>query len=304
MRELTLDLCSIKGAICVDIPKYYEFMNPMLKALHELGGSGNIDEINDKVIEIMELPEEITSILHKDGPGTEVEYRLAWTRTYLKKYGLINNSSRGVWVLEKTQDSPCKVDPKEVVKAVLDKDKDKNEIEAGEDGDEEDDINADGDEEGLEVPTWKDKLNQVLLEISPKQFESLTKRLLRESGFLKVEVTGGSGDRGIDGKGIIRVGGVLSFHVMFQCKRYSDTVSVSHIRDFRGALQGRADKGLFITTGTFTQEAKREASRDGASPIDLIDGEELMEKLKSMRLGVGVEMVEKVSIDRAWFERL
>jgi hypothetical protein len=121
---------------------------------------------------------------------------------------------------------------------------------------------------------------------------------------LAVEVTGRSGDGGIDGEGIVRVGGLLSFHVLFQCKRYQGSVSPSAIRDFHGALVGRADKGLFVTTGTFAREATREATRDGATPVDLLDGDQLAEKLKELRLGVRTGMVENVGVDAEWFRNL
>ena len=126
--------------------------------------------------------------------------------------------------------------------------------------------------------------------------------LLRESGFVQVEVTGRTGDGGIDGKGIMRLGGLLSFHVIFQCKRYRDTVGVGHVRDFRGAMVGRADKGLLVTTGNFTKDAVREATRDGAPAIDLIDGDQLVDKLKELELGVHTKVVEveHVTIDRDW----
>jgi restriction system protein len=140
--------------------------------------------------------------------------------------------------------------------------------------------------------------------MAPGSFERLAQRLLRESGFLRVEVTGKSGDGGIDGVGVLRIAALLSFHVYFQCKRYKGTVSSGAIRDFRGAITGRTDKGLFITTGTFTADAKREATRDGAPPIDLVDGDRLCELLKSLNLGVGTVMVEEVLIDRDWFSRL
>lgn len=127
---------------------------------------------------------------------------------------------------------------------------------------------------------------------------------MRESGFIHVEVTGRTGDGGIDGKGIARIHGFMSFHVLFQCKRYKGSVGASEIRDFRGAMVGRADKGLFITTGSFTPAAVKEATRDGAPPIDLVDGDELAEKLKELALGVKTELVERVVIDAAWFESL
>jgi restriction system protein len=128
--------------------------------------------------------------------------------------------------------------------------------------------------------------------------------MLRESGFVQVEVTGKSGDGGIDGKGIVRLNGFLSFHVLFQCKRFSGSVTPNYIRDFRGAMQGRADKGLFITTGKFTRDAIKEATRDGAPPIDLIDGDLLCEKLKEFCLGVKTELIEEVTIQPEWFERI
>jgi restriction system protein len=140
--------------------------------------------------------------------------------------------------------------------------------------------------------------------LDPSAFERLVQRLLRESGFIQVEVTGRTGDGGIDGKGIAKIHGFMSFHVLFQCKRYKGSVGSSEIRDFRGAMVGRADKGLFITTGTFTPAALKEATRDGAPPIDLVDGIELAEKLKELELGMKIELVEKVIIDESWFENI
>jgi restriction system protein len=142
--------------------------------------------------------------------------------------------------------------------------------------------------------------------MEPSAFERLIQRLLRESGFIQVEVTGQSGDGGIDGKGIMRLGGLLSFHVIFQCKRYSGSVSASQVRDFRGAMVGRADKGLLITTGNFTKDAVKEATRDGAPAIDLIDGDQLINKLKELNLGVQTKKVEieQVVIDQQWFSTI
>lgn len=281
------------------MPKFHELMNPLLKALHELGGSGSIEEISAKVSETLALPEDVLAILHdpEKSSQTEIEYRLAWARTYLKKYGVIDNSDRGVWVIVPGKREFTSVNPKEVVKAVREMNrKEREERRATEQGDE---------ELPEEAETWRSKLHYVLTkEVSPDAFERLVKRLLRESGFVQVEVTGRTGDGGIDGKGIVKVGGLLSFHVLFQCKRYQSSVSAGAIRDFRGALIGRADKGLFVTTGTFTRDAIREATRDGAPPIDLIDGDQLADKLKELRLGIKTEMVENVDVDIPWFKNI
>jgi restriction system protein len=277
-----------------DVPTFDSLMNPVLKALKELGGSGTIQEIDAKASEIAHLTDEQLAVLHNPDRGsqTEVEYRLAWTRTYLKKYGLLENSSRGVWALTPEGRQASRVNPRTVVRFVRDQDK-----KARATAVEEEDI----DETDSEI-TWRDELIEVLLEMDASAFERLVQRLLRESGFVQVEVTGRSGDGGVDGKGIMRLGGLLSFHVIFQCKRYRDTVGVSHVRDFRGAMVGRADKGLLVTTGNFSQDAIREATRDGAPAIDLIDGDQLVDKLKELELGVHTRVVEveHVTVDRDW----
>lgn len=158
--------------------------------------------------------------------------------------------------------------------------------------------------EAILEETWREKLLTKLLSLSPAAFERLCQRLLRESGFVEVKVTGRSGDGGIDGVGIVRLGGLLGFPVLFQCKRYQGSVGPGVIRDFRGAMIGRADRGLVITTGRFSRDAKIEATRDGAPPIDLVDGEQLLDKLKDLHLGVTVKMVEHVSVIFEFFDEI
>ena len=281
-----------------NLPTFDELIIPTIKALKHLGGSGTIEEINETVYQIAQLSEEVLQIPHNEnGLLSEVDYRLAWSRTYLKKYGLIDNSSRGVWALLNADIDLKKLSGAEIVKAVREQakpSKQKNEL--SEDQEYIDQID--------ETTDWKEKLLHILLEIKPDAFERLAQRLLRESGFVQVEVTGKSGDGGIDGKGIVKISGFLSFHVIFQCKRYKGTITPSQIRDFRGAMQGRADKGLFITTGTFTRDAIKEATRDGAPPIDLIDGDLLCEKLREYKLGVETKLVETYDVVQDWFTKL
>jgi len=282
------------------MPRYHQLMNALLAAMHELGGSGSIDEISTKVTESLDLPEEVLAIPHDPEKSslTEVEYQLAWARTYLKKYGILDNSSRGVWVIVPEKRDVTEVDPQLVVRTV--REMTRKEREARPPAPESDEEELTDDDE-----SWRTKLHHVLTqELTPDAFERLVKRMLRESGFVQVEVTGRSGDGGIDGKGIVRVGGLLSFHVLFQCKKYQGSVSAGAIRDFRGALVGRADKGLFVTTGTFTRDATREATRDGAPPIDLIDGDQLADKLKELGLGIQTELVESVDVNEDWFKNI
>ncbi len=285
------------------MPTYHELMNPLLQALPQLGGSGSIRDIDQTLDAEPDLLEEILNVAHNSEKSsqTEIEYRLAWARTYLKKYGNLDNSDRGIWIIVPEKREVTKVDPQEVDKTVRAEIRKQKELVQKED--------VIKDENEVEIPdeaeSWRNILHHLLTqELSPDAFERLTKRILRESGFVQVEVTGRTGDGGIDGRGIMRLSGLLSFHVVFQCKKYQGSVSASDIRDFRGAMIGRADKGLFITTGKFTRDAVREATRDGAPPIDLVDGDHLAEKLKELGLGIKKELVERVSVDENWFKSI
>lgn len=263
------------------LPTREQLLNPVMKALIELGGSGSVDEINEKVVTNLKIPEALVNILHdknKQDGRTELEYELAWTRTMLKSNGYITNSSRGVWAI--MDKSNVDVEEMQIAQQKLDPE-----------------------QQELLEENWKSKLLRIIIEkLTPDAFERLIQRFLREKGFSHVEVTGRSGDGGIDGKGIAKINGILSFHIVFQCKKYQGAVSSTHIRDFRGAMSGRTDKGLFITTGYFTRNAVKEASREGAPTIDLIDGEKLADKLKELNLGINIDFIEKVNIDEKWFE--
>lgn len=282
------------------VPSYDKLMIPVLQALVSLGGSGTIEEINEKVYAIKGFSDEVLQIPHGDKSSySEIDYRLFWSRTYLKKFGLIDNSSRGVWTLTNSNIDVDQVKTDEIVRFVRNELNEKNQKK---DANKEVPVEEVA-EEADELLEWREQLVQTILTIPPAAFERLIQRLLRESGFVEVEVTGRSGDGGIDGKGIARMSGLLSFHVIFQCKRYKGSITPSQIRDFRGAMQGRADKGIFITTGNFTRDARKEATRDGAPPIDLIDGELLCEKLKEFSLGVNTRVVEEIDVDELFFSK-
>jgi len=285
------------------VPTFDQLLLPTIEALQQLGGSGTTEEIYEKVAQILDLPDDVLDIPHGSTSQSEVEYRLAWSRTYLKKYGLLENSARGVWALVSTSIDIEKLNAKKIVKAVreLSKSQNKQSNIAELDIAELETVTQNSLEEEL---AWHQRLHKSLLSLEPDAFERLTQRILRESGFIQVQVTGKSGDGGIDGVGIARVNGFLSFHVLFQCKRYQGSITAGQIRDFRGAMQGRTDKGLFITTGTFTRDAIKEATRDGAPPIDLIDGEELVQRLKDLGLGVKIKLIESIEVDTAWFKNL
>jgi len=283
--------------------KYDELFNPVLQALHRLGGSGTNNEIEEKVIESLGLTDDEVEDIHR-GNTTKLSYRSAWARNYLKRLGLIENLDRALWALTSQGLNTQKIDKEEAKKIVKNlsgvKKDNKRQIQPSITSEV---LSVETSEE-LEELSWEEELIELLKQMEPGAFERLSQRFLRELGFTNVEVTGKSGDGGIDGVGVIKIGGVLSFHVVFQCKRYTGSVSSPAIRDFRGAMIGRADKGLFITTGIFTRDAKREAQRDGAPPIDLIDGNSLAEQLKKLRLGVDVQTREEVTIKPTWFDEI
>jgi restriction system protein len=282
------------------VPTFDALMWPTLRALQAMGGSATNEELLAKVIEVEAIPMDVQAVQHTDHRQTRLNYNLAWAKTYLKKVGAIENSARGVWSVTKQGEALSVDQIRQIPSRVRKQDaEERRERQPAESNQRTDPL----------IPSqepqagWKDQLLRVLRKLDPAAFERLSQRLLREAGFVKVEVTGRSGDGGIDGIGVLRLN-LLSFQVLFQCKRYQGTVGASAIRDFRGAMVGRSDKGLIITTGTFTPEAKREANRDGAPPLDLVDGDQLCDLLKQLRMGVRTEMVETMTVEPAWFDEL
>ncbi len=287
------------------LPSLPGMMLVTVEALKELGGSATVRELNERVIELEGVTEtEQAFTMPRNENQPRVSYYLAWARTYLKRGNALENSSRGVWALTETGAEITGLDKtREIYERVGQEERERARAkrEAAKSA------KADFVEPQVDVPNeaedWKSLLLNVLGAMTPDAFERLSQRLLREAGFTKVEVRGKSGDGGIDGVGVLRMN-LVSFQVYFQCKRWKGSVSAKEIRDFRGALQGRADKGLFISTGHFSSQASDEATRDGAIAIDLIDGDRLCALLKENRLGVETEMIESVRIRSNWFENI
>lgn len=279
------------------VPTFDELIWPSLLAIRANGGSATITEHLDSLIEQQNVSEDIAAVPHGNTGRTELEYRLAWSRTGLKRAGFLDNSTRGVWTLTELGETATENDVHAAIARLRQADSQRRKQAQAIRADELDGYDA---EDGGD---WKSVLLQQLREISPDAFERLSQRILRESGFTKVEVTGRSGDGGIDGTGILQLS-LMSFPVLFQCKRYQGTVGPGAVRDFRGAMMGRTDKGLIITTGSFSSEARKEATRDGAPPIELIDGDQLCEHVKKLKLGVTVELIESVEVQSDWFQQV
>lgn len=292
------------------VPRYSRLITPTFNALRELGGSGSNEEILNQVIADLAITDEIADISHQGNTNmSELQYQLAWARTYMKNSGVIENSSRSVWAIRPDFMGVNSLDEKAIVAAVVKKgaERRKNHTDSTSEQSELDkpeDDNPENDEVEYpdEAKPWRVRLAEILQSIDPYGFERLSQRVLRECGFSQVEVTKKSGDGGIDGTGKLKINGIFSFNVAFQCKRYSGLVGASAIRDFRGSLTTDIEKGVLITTGTFSKAAKEEASNPGKQQIDLIDGEEFINKIAEY--GIGVKEIKSYEIDEDFFRKI
>ena len=288
-----------------DLPRFDQLMFPVIEALKEAGGSGLRNEIIEAVADRQGFTEEQLEYRYETTGVPVIADRIGWALSWLKKLDAVQNSRRGVWALtaagasidsEAEVAKRLKVVRSEVAaKAARARREAQQEASGVGDADPGDGLDDEGGD-------WKGQLLERLLEMPPDAFERLTQRLLREAGFRDVEVLGKAGDGGIDGVGVYRLS-LVSFPIYFQCKRYKGSVSAGTVRDFRGAMAGRGEKGLLVTTGTFTRSAREESSRDGAPPVELVDGDDLCGLLREYELGVKtrIRQVEDVDLDLDFF---
>ncbi|MBI2058737.1 MAG: restriction endonuclease [Nitrospirae bacterium] len=284
-------------------PRFVRYFGPVLEALKELGGSGSPEEVRNKTVSLLSISEKEQGEQMESGQSRFAN-QVAWARFYLTRARLLDESSkRGVWSLtekgrattlshaaalqlfrelHKLFTAEWKAKPRtDGTEQLLEESLPESAVAA----------RGHGHREGL----------LLLIRALPSAgFERLCQRLLRESGFQHVTVTGRSGDGGIDGNGVLEVNPFVSFRVLFQCKKYSGTVTPGQVRDFRGAMAGRADKGIILTTGTFTADARQEAVRDGVPPIELVDGEKLLDMFEKLELGLKPRAA--FVIDESFFE--
>ncbi len=281
-------------------PQFVQLFVPVLSALKALGGSARPAEVRDQIAEDLALSDVDRGELLDSGTP-RFDNLVAWARFYLAKAGLIDSSRRGVWTLTQkgmAADLASHNAAVSLFQAIHSRFAElrRQKAEAPSDETEEETLPGDGPDD------HRQQVLQILRDLPAEGFERFGQRLLRECGFQEVAVTGRSGDGGIDGIGILQVNALVSFKVLFQCKRYKDraTVSPSHVRDFRGAMMGRADKGIIITTGSFTTEARREAIRDGVPPIELVDSGKLLDMLEELELGL--KPVQAYEVEEGFFE--
>jgi restriction system protein len=277
--------------------QFVRYFGPLLDALRKLGGSGTPNEVVERIALDNGISDEVQNELL---PSGEPRFRnqVAWARFYLVREGLLDSSKRGVWSLTERGRSTT-LSPEQAREIFLKWVRIFQEERRAKASVAEPVADQVTDATTATQTDYRSEVIKLLLNLPASGFERLSQRLLREAGFTQVVVTGSSGDGGIDGYGTLQINPLVSFKVLFQCKRYTKSVSPSHVRDFRGAMAGRADKGIIITTGTFTAEARREASRDGVPPIELIDGENLVDMFEQLELGL--KPTKAYEIDDSFF---
>jgi restriction system protein len=278
--------------------QFFDYIIPLIETLKELGGSGRPSEVIEMIAANQRPNEKMYEQLQNG--QTRLANQIHWSRLYLVKTGYIDSSQRGIWSLTEKglYSSLTSQEVLELVREVRRQSPNNENL-----GTTEDELAQTDTQVSVQpIEDHRTQLITLLKNLPPSGFERLCQRILRESGFEKVEVTGRSNDGGIDGKGILRINPLVSFSVSFQCKRYSGSVGSSVIRDFRGSIMGRADKGIILTTGSFTAEASKEATRDGAIPIELVDSEKLLSMLEQLELGVKTKTVVVYEVDHLFFE--
>ncbi len=272
------------------ILKFSDYVNPVLDVLKRLGGSARPAEVCPIIAKELSLPDAVLEE-RLDNGVSRFENQVHWARFYLVKDGYIDSSRRGVWSLTEKGRNAARLSEGEIREMVRRVQETTARPEAVEPPATPAGRATSIAIEELTLPempdaTYREQLLATMKSLPPAGFERLCQRLLRESDFEEVVVTGRAGDGGLDGHGVLQINPFVSFRVYFQCKRYDGSVGAGAVRDFRGAMMGRADKGLILTTGTFTAEAKREAMRDGVPPIELVDGERLLVMFEDLELGL------------------
>jgi restriction system protein len=286
-------------------PEFVRFVGPVIAALGELGGSGRPEEVRTAIAKALNISEEEQARPLPSGVQSRFENQVHWARFYLAKGGYIDASRHGVWTLTEKARALGKVSAgqaREIYRTVaVEFGKSRGKTSSPADVQGADEQVAPTTEAEHAFINYREAVAAKLQALPAAGFERFCQRLLRESGFEEVTITGRSGDGGIDGIGILQVNALVSFKVLFQCKRYTGSVTPSQVRDFRGAMMGRADKGIIITTGSFTSDARKEAVRDGVPPIELVDGEKLMNMLEQLELGLKPQRT--FDVDATFFDQ-
>ncbi|MEE8194007.1 MAG: Mrr restriction system protein, partial [Dehalococcoidales bacterium] len=217
--------------------KYIEL--PLLQEIQVAGGEAKPSKLYDKVAKhFPQLTLADQKVRHPRTGQLIWANRIRWTRQHLVNKGEIDASIRGIWritgkgrarlgVVSSPTPSPP-LTPASAIGELLDREK-------------------------QQIRT---QLHELLMNMHPQQFEEFAAKLLESLDFTDVEVTKYVGDGGIDGFGNLEMG-VVKVKAAFQVKRWRNNVPPAEINQFRGAIQGEFDQGIFITTSDFSDEAKK-----------------------------------------------
>ena len=254
----------------------------ILEALREHGGSATPREVYDTVARLAKVPDD-KRFAKLDGGSLRYPNQVAWARQYLVWEGYLASPKRGLWMLTPTGQAKTLSDGE--ARTLFQKWVD---IHAARRSTTKPTETAEALTPDAEPApeSYKEEILSRLQSIPPEEFERFCADLLRHLGMERVQVTGGRGDKGIDGIGYLNVGPLVTTKVAFQCKRYSGPVASNEVREFQGSIGTRAEKGIFFTTGYFTDAAREAARDDGSKPIELIDGDRMVELLEQHEFGL------------------
>jgi len=261
------------------IPSTKDIELPLLQEIEAAGGEAKPSELYNKVARhFSQLTSADQKVIHPRSGLPIWRNRVQWARQHLVNKGQIDASIRGIWKITDKGRAKLGVVPPppppspSTIGALLDRERQQISV----------------------------QLHELLMNIHPQQFEAFAARLLESVGFADVEVTKYVGDGGIDGYGNLEMG-VVKVRAAFQVKRWRNNVPPAEVNQFRGAIMGEFDQGIFITTSDFSDEAKKVSSKRGAVPIVLINGDRIVNIMLEKGLGVRQEPLTVTRIDEEFF---
>ena len=265
------------------IPSEKDIELPLLQEIEAAGGQGKPSDLYDKVAKhFPQLTSADQKARHPRSGLLIWTNRVQWTRQHLIYKGQVDGSTRGVWKITEKGRARIRAisrpapSPRPLTLPTFSMlfDRERQQIRA--------------------------QLHELLMNLHPQQFEAFAGKLLESVGFTGVEVTKYVGDGGIDGYGNLDMG-VVKVKAAFQVKRWRQNVPRSEIDQFRGAIQGKFDQGIFVTTSDFADEAKKVSSVPGAVPIVLINGDKVLDIMLEKGLGVRQEPLTVARVDEEFF---
>jgi restriction system protein len=286
------------------LPAVVGFIPRILTALRQMNGVAKAGAVKAAVVQaVSDAGESMNDQMLASGVP-KYQNDIYWARMYLVNAGLLEpakTAGHGTWKLttlgwESAEDMQTAAAIYYQTASKGGKNKDETDMPAPSGDDLQQDIEGTVD--------WQVQLKEILWSLSDQGFEHLCAAIMTANGLDQIKVTGKSGDKGIDGMGLMYLDGasLVSIRVAWQCKRYTTgSVRSMEVRNFRGSMDHKTDHGIIFTTSTFTPDAMAESVDLGKTPIRLVPLDQLIQTLKDLKLGVG-PAPEHV-IDASFFEQ-